>query len=249
MHDLELASISLIGDREVNEDFQASRKFPGAMVLVCADGLGGHEYGELASEFFVRGLLECAESVLLGMQGVDEKSALPLATRWFGTGRNYMRERFKQRNVHANALTTAVAAVITPDNFLLAHSGDSRAYRLRPQQTVWRTHDHSIPQMLVDSGELDEAQMGSHQDQGKLTNAISLKEKPQPSASLQMPLASDEVLLLCTDGFWEHLEERELLSLLSMPLKERLSELAATACSRAAGKSDNVTALAVRHKS
>jgi serine/threonine protein phosphatase PrpC len=247
MHKLELASVSLPGDRDVNEDFQASRLFPEAMVLVCADGLGGHDCGELASEFFVRGLIECAESVLVGMQEMHENGAPSLATRWFGSGADYMHARFKQRNVHADALTTAVAAVVTANNILLAHCGDSRAYRLRPQQTAWRTQDHSIPQMLVDAGELDEAQMGTHRDQGKLTNAISRTEKPQPSASLQAPLAPGEVLLLCTDGFWEHLEEHELMSLASKPLVEQLAELAATACKRGAGKSDNVTALAARH--
>lgn len=246
MHELEMASISLRGDREVNEDFQATREFTGAVVPVCADGLGGHDFGELASEFFVRGLLECAESVL-GLQGIDETDALVLATRWFGTGAEYMRERFKQRNIHADAHTTVVAAVVTQHCVLLAHCGDSRAYRLGPGQRTWRTRDHSVPQMLVDAGKLSEAAIGTHKDQGKITNSISLDTEPAPSVSLQAPLAPGEALLLCTDGFWEYLDESDLQSLLERPLASHLPQLAAIACERAAGKSDNVTAVVLRY--
>jgi serine/threonine protein phosphatase PrpC len=245
---LKISRVSLIGDREQNEDFAASRETGGGAVLVVADGLGGHAHGEWASRSVAEAMLE-STSQLLAADFCSLNGARDQFARLFAHGREALRAIVAQRDAEADPQTTAAVAVLTPATLALAHIGDSRVYRLSATAIQWRSRDHSMVEMLVDQGAILEEEMGTHPDQGKLFKSIGKNRNDTPSVTVQAPLRPGELLLLCTDGFWEHITRAELLALAkARNLDARLNELAEAAVARSEGTSDNVTALCVRVK-
>jgi PPM family protein phosphatase len=246
---LEIVNVSLTGDRDNNEDYASFVSDSDGAVLVVADGLGGREFGEWASEAFVAGIL-AQKSLLLAGDYSSREAAKPIFEAAFVGGANNLHDVVRARDESANPQTTAVVAVITDQAVGIGHIGDSRAYRLTPAGITWRSRDHSLVELLLDQGEIAEAQMGTHPDQGKLFKSIGIGKPPVPSVNVLAPLAAGEALLLCSDGFWEHLQPEELASLVdARDMEQCLAGLAHTAVGRAAGKSDNVTALCVRVES
>jgi serine/threonine protein phosphatase PrpC len=243
---LDIASISLTGDRENNEDCANFVSDSAGSVLVVADGLGGREFGEWASEAFTEGVL-AQQTRLLAADYSSRETAKPVFEAAFVHGTDHLRDVVRARDEAADPQTTAVVAVITGRAIAIGHIGDSRAYRLTQSGVAWRSRDHSLVELLFDQGEITEAQMGTHPDQGKLFKSIGMNTAAIPSITVLDPLVDEDALLLCSDGFWEHLLPDELASLVeAKDLEQRLTELAHTAVARAAGRSDNVTALCVR---
>jgi len=246
MMELTIARISLIGDRENNEDYANFVSNRSGSVLIVADGLGGQAFGEWASEAFTEGVL-AQQALLLAGDYTSREAAKPVFEAAFVHGANSVREKVQATDATAKPLTTGVVAVITDRAIGIGHIGDSRAYRLNRSSVVWRSRDHSLVELLLDQGEITEAQMGNHPDQGKLFKAIGTGTPPAPSVAVLSPLLREEALLLCSDGFWEHLLPDEMASLVeSNDLEKSLSHLAHTAVERAAGNSDNVTAICVK---
>lgn len=236
-----LATVSVQGGREYNEDFCDTRTLGEWQLLVCADGLGGHDNGDLASRFFTGGLLQFVDPVIEALAGGDEPAIKTAVNSWFALAAEYMRAQIKAAGGAEDAKTTAAVALVGPA-VLVAHIGDSRVYRLG-RGKPWRTRDHSVVQMLVDQGEVKEADMGTHKDQGKLFKAIGFDGSTDPSVSLQAPLQPQEGLLLCSDGFWEYVSDREMQGLLQGDIEQQLPRWADTACERAGPRGDNVTAV------
>lgn len=243
---LDIGSVSRVGDREENEDYGDFIRSPaGAAAIVC-DGLGGHEFGEWASEAFATATLAERDALLAGDYSSKE-AARQVFEAVFNSGTAGLRKTVSSRDASADPQTTAVLAVVRKDMLATAHIGDSRAYRLGPDGVAWRSRDHSLVQMLLDEGEVTEEEMGTHPDQGKLFKSIGMEREDKPSVNVLEPLRPGEALLLCSDGFWEHLEQEELASLASVSdLQKTLENLAKLAEGRAQGKSDNVTAICVR---
>lgn len=244
--ELEIAKVSLTGDRENNEDYANFVSIGAGAVLVVADGLGGREFGEWASEAFAEGIV-AQHARLLTSDYSSRDAARPAFETAFVRGVEYLRDSVRARDETASPHTTAVVAVVTDHAIGIGHIGDSRAYRLTSTGVAWRSRDHSLVELLLDQGEITESEMGTHPDQGKLFKSIGMGAPPTPTVTVLPPLADEEALLLCSDGFWEHLLPVELGSLAdARDLEKRLKQLANKAVKRAAGKSDNVTALCVR---
>jgi serine/threonine protein phosphatase PrpC len=244
--ELEIAKVTLVGDRENNEDFVGFVSSCDGAVLVVADGLGGHEQGEWASEAFVEGIL-AQHPQLVANDYSSRDTAKPVFEAAFAKGREHLREWVRAKNETSDPQTTAVVAVVKDDAIGIAHIGDSRAYRLTRSGVAWRSRDHSLVELLLDQGEITETEMGTHPAQNKLFKSIGMNSQATPSLSVQAALSNNEALLLCSDGFWERLLPDELAGLIAAKnLAEHLTHLAHIALGRAAGHSDNVTALCAR---
>lgn len=242
----ELASVSIVGDREVNEDYCASFARGRAATLIVCDGMGGSERGDIASRGFGEAVLARAQVLLLGKYSTRDDARIML-TRAFELGAQGLREAVAANSPGADSKTTAVVAVALPTVIAVGHLGDSRACLVTEQGLAWRTRDHSLVQMLVEEGEVAEADMGTHPDQGKLFKFIDADRDDPPSVQVYDPLHQGQVLLLCSDGFWEYTPPRDMAQLCRTDnLQGTLTALADTACERAAGRSDNVTAVALR---
>ena len=237
---LETGVVSRIGDRETNQDRAVISSRNGATLLVVADGMGGHADGAAAAEAAV-GAFERAftgrgdpAKFLEGAMQEAHRAAVTL-----GDG----------MPIEVRPRTTCVAAVVSGKRAWWAHVGDSRAYLVRGGATQTRTRDHSHVEMLLQAGEIDEGDVHGH----PLRNLVErcLGGEPEPvEVELRGPVAlePDDILLLCSDGFWDPLNVGiAATSLLDADALERaLAELADHACAAASPWADNATAVALR---
>ena len=137
--------------------------------------------------------------------------------------------------------TTVVMLMLEGSRGIFAHAGDSRGYVFRNGEVLYRTRDHSVVEAMVQRGELTPEQARRHPIRNQVSRCLGGLSRP---TSLEVtpcpPLAPGDLLLLCSDGLWEPLDDRELCS------NRRLDELAEMAVSRNPGRADNTTALRLR---
>lgn len=223
------------GDREYQEDTLWNGVIGGAQVLMVADGLGGHDAGDQASALIVESLRHCLET-----QGDLELSEAN-AKQWFQEALLRFQERLAQIEGAKDAHTTLACALIKDQTLLTISVGDSRVYH-RSNQGLWRTKDHSVVQMLVDDGEITEAEMATHPEQGKLYLSIGPTKPAKPRVKCREFHALDSVLV-CSDGFWEAFSELDLNELLRDSNQSSLDAAADKAALKFAPKSDNISAV------
>lgn len=242
---LEFYQLTSAGDREINQDCMAHRVCADYAVFVVADGLGGHHAGEKASEFFCRGLITLAEQ----FQARIKLQPRLVINEWITAAVVRMAELFADDPAAANAHTTCAILYLDNELAICTHCGDSRIYRLNPNQLVWRSKDHSFTQQLFDEGKITEWEMGVHPEQNQLTRSINVLTPPAVDINVFPAIQAGETFILCSDGFWESIKEPELLQL-SQPSsgKAELQKLAKLSILRAQGKSDNCTVQWVRKR-
>lgn len=236
------AEISEIGDRKKNQDYCKCLFTDAGSLFVLADGLGGHDGGELASKLFCSSVIMIAQTRLKQLNSLPEITLNEIAVKSAESMSIELQKTHPDIDAHT---TCAIAWVSLPDHQLTTlHIGDSRIYRFNKDKLRWRSRDHSVVQMLVDIGEISEADMGKHPDQTSLTRSIAVGKSIKPSIKKHStPLQKNEVLLLCSDGFWEMLTINEVLSLAKASnLENALQKWVNKAVKRATKKSDNVTA-------
>ncbi len=243
--ELEFCQLSAVGDREANQDCMAHRVCADYAVFVVADGLGGHQAGEKASQFFCRGLITSTERYQphIGSQTQWAVNA------WIEAAVARMRELFADDSKARDAHTTCAILYLDHERTVAVHCGDSRIYRLNPSQMLWRTRDHSLIQQLFDAGEISDWEMGVHPAQNQLTRSINALTPSVVDVQVLKPMQAGETFILWTDGFWESIKEQELLQLSQADSnKETLKKMARMGILRAEGKSDNCTVQWIRKR-
>lgn len=237
----QFAELSYVGNRNSNQDYAVHLFAPQGKLFIVADGLGGHKGGELASQYFCESFLIYAKEKLNKLKKQPEETLVSIAE----LASDAMSEKIIKDHPGINAHTTCAICWLSADNKLTTlHIGDTRIYWFNPLQLNWRSRDHSVVQMLVDTGVVTEENMGTHPDQGALTRSIGVGKKTKPSfKSHPSRMQKGDALLLCTDGFWEMITQNEILSLAKSKNPEKnLTTWIKTAIERAQPRSDNVTA-------
>ena len=155
----------------------------------------------------------------------------------------------KARNAKRKMKTTGVAVVTDDRNAYIGHIGDSRGYVFYKNKVRTRTLDHSIPQMLVLSREIKEEQIRNHPERNTLLRVMGV-EWDEAMYELMAPISLKkcQAFLLCSDGFWELIEEKEMCNLLkkSSSPQEWLLSMAEVVKKNGTDKNmDNYSAIAV----
>ena len=246
LSNLEFYQLTSVGDRDVNQDCIAQNITDEYALFVVADGLGGHHAGEKASQFFCQGVFRQAlkyQQLLKSSKG-KEKSVL---VEWVSAAITDMETLFSGDAEAGNAYTTCVILYLDKDFTATVHCGDSRIYRLNEKQLLWRTKDHSLIQQRLNEGEITEREMGLHPEQNQLTKSINIKYKQNSEIKLYPPIKKGETFLLCTDGFWEFLKEKDLMQLAALDSgRNELMKTAKMMHFRAGGRGDNLTVQWIR---
>jgi serine/threonine protein phosphatase PrpC len=237
-----IAHDTRVGKRPYNQDRLGYWRTPEALLLVVADGMGGHAHGEVAAELTMRHIAAAFK------RDAKPRLANPDLFLFRAVGRSHgmlLREA-RQLGLADTPRTTVVACVVQEGHAYWSHIGDSRLYLLRKGQVHARTRDHTLVQQLVDEGKLHEDEVGKHPERNRLLQCLGGVQTPRVEPTVATRLERDDILLLCSDGFWGPLARRQLLDGLAGAVLgvaiPRLSELAQA---RGGPGCDNISVLAL----
>jgi serine/threonine protein phosphatase PrpC len=234
---------SRCGGRPYNEDRVAYAYTSDALVMVLADGMGGHNQGEVASQMTVQ--------VITGLFQSRAKPILPDMAAFLLDGiyaaHDAINEYAMRKRMADPPRTTCVVCVVQRGMACWAHVGDSRLYQFSRRAMLYRTRDHSAVQQLVDEGLLNESEMSAHPDRNKLYNSVGGYMLPDIEVEQPVKLQEGDVLFMCTDGVWPELTPDEMLSTLrAYPLEQAVKHMMDHAEFRAGQYGDNLSVVAMR---
>lgn len=220
--------------RKLNEDSYFNS--PERGVWAVADGMGGHESGEVASALVVELLESLSADESLASRTLAARVALAEANR-------RLVALAQGSDMRRTIGTTAVVLLADASAFSCLWAGDSRAYRLRDGQLIQLTQDHSLVQQLVDAGEISPAEANTHPNANVITRAVGA------SSELKVDIVHGELLpgdlfLLASDGLTRPVCDEDLLAALqNSDLDLAADSLVAKALDR--GGPDNIALIIV----
>jgi serine/threonine protein phosphatase PrpC len=224
--------------REVNED-RASVviDLKGFTLAIVADGMGGHKAGEVASQIAVSTIEQELQLINEEMPLLDCKTAINDAI--LTANRRIYDLAFDQEQFFGMG-TTVVVVLANKEFLVIAHIGDSRAYKINEHSIVQLTRDHSLVNELIKSGQISADEAITHPRRNVLTRALGT-EKHVVVDIQHHPWDEREQLLLCSDGLTGLVEQTHIHSILleNHDLEWKVQKLVESALE--AGGEDNVT--------
>lgn len=191
------------GERQINEDYVGGFIHKNKKYFVLCDGLGGHGNGDIASKFVVNTIHSAiCERNMTMEEGID-----------------YAQERLLQKQKmegkEDSMKTTLTVLELSDRKARFAYVGDSRVYWFQKGKYKLRSRDHSVPQMLLNNGEISEKEIRHHVDRSRLLRVMGTPwNKPKYDVIDNIVPDKNSSFLLCSDGFWELVEEKEMSHLL-----------------------------------
>src|ERR1700754_3906342 len=215
--------------RQGNED----NYFVRAPLFVVADGMGGAQAGEVASEMAVESFNGGLPD---GHPGEGHRVIIEEANR-------RIHARSRESSGKAGMGTTVTAAHVGEDRVTIAHVGDSRCYLVRDGTLTRITRDHSLVEELVQRGKLTPEQAETHPQRSVIPRALG----PEPSVQVDIitePAQAGDLFLVCSDGLTSMVREPNLKPLL-IGNNKSLEELGRSliAAANEAGGRDNITVI------
>lgn len=230
------------GTRSNNQDRTGYSYSRDALLMVVADGMGGHLHGEVASQIAVQFLSEAFQ----------RESETKLADPFMFLLKNIVNAHHaivdyaEARGLLETPRTTCVACVVQDSVAYWAHVGDSRLYHVRDGRIYAQTKDHSRVQLLIDQGRIREEAVAAHPDRNKIFNCLGAMTPPQVELSRKTVLRPGDILLLCSDGLWGPLSGRMIgAALAKEDIMRAIPELLDTAELRAGRECDNISVVAM----
>jgi serine/threonine protein phosphatase PrpC len=218
------------------------------VLMVVADGMGGHLQGEVAAQIAI-------DTVTEGFRSAA-KTRLADPSRFLAEALRQAHEIIVRYAadcripVHAAPRTTCIACVVQDGKASWAHAGDSRLYLIygqpRGQTNVARTRDHSIVQRLIDSGSISQEEAAHHPLRSRVFSCLGGDVAPHIEVSPTVTLRDGDLIALCTDGAWSPLGETLVSELGRAPLNTTVPHLLDAAEQAAGPGSDNLTLIAMR---
>ena len=237
--------------REENED--AFGSFVDARLFIVADGMGGHNAGEVASVMAVDALETFFRSYHADPRqpwphAVDTELSLGANLLRVGikVANDRIRTAAKQDRAKNRMGTTIVALAVGDAQLTIAHAGDSRAYRLRGAEITRLTRDHSIvEEMIAARPEMTEDEIATFAHRNVVTRCLGSKGELEPTMLVE-PLEPGDVYLVCSDGLWGSVPDPAMKSIMTSTADiEAACQLLIDAANEAGGP-DNITAVLVR---
>ncbi len=223
-------------------------------VVCVADGMGGMEAGELASEAAVEAVLDRAAAWFSPRRSPTQEEHVQEIRRWAQAANEKVCSALEGRGARGGC--TLVCACLVGRRLAVAHVGDCRIYLIKDDEIELLTRDHSLPMALVQQGEIPIEAVRSHPDRSRVLRSLG-DRRPMPdyfidsleqaTGAATMELHPGETLMLCSDGVWEPLNEDSILEI----VRRHRSNLHAAADSLLAatlgkGAPDNATVLLLR---
>lgn len=239
---LEISVLSKPGGRPLNEDAFGYWANGGVCFCVVSDGAGGQGGGDVASKLAV-------SSALAWFQAAPQCSGHAIKAALGCANQAVIAQQGAEPQL-ANMRATAVVLALDAGHGRAAwgHLGDSRLYLFRKGRVIAQTKDHSIVQNMVDAGLLKKESLRTADQRSRLFAALGQQENFEPAITENAAAVTPgDAFLLCTDGFWEHVDEQEMERALQevASSEEWLRTMERQILSRGCNHQDNYSALAV----
>jgi protein phosphatase len=230
------------GGRKSNQDRMGYCFTRDALLMIVADGMGGHLQGDMAAQIAVQtvgtAFQQQATPLLKSPQRFLEAALLD-------AHRQILEYRTANR-LSESPRTTIVACVVQGGAAFWAHVGDSRLYWIRGGEIVAVTRDHSKIQSMILQGLASPAEIDTHPDRNKLFNCLGSPEPPTVELSRKMVLKPGDTLFICTDGLWSAVTEQSIASSFAHSTVMRaVPDLITAALAESGNDADNVTGMAM----
>ena len=231
------------GARASNQDRMGYCFSRGSLLMIVADGMGGHMRGEVAAQL-------CMQTAAAMFQREATPKLADPAEFLDEAFRAGHRELHRYREAHGLPecpRTTIVACVVQDDMAWWAHAGDSRLYLMRGGEVATRTRDHSKVENLLNLDLITQAESEPHPERNKVLNCLGLPFEPSIEVHSRHPIRSGDVILLCSDGFWSGVDETGMAREFEEgSVMEVVPRLVRHAVQRNGMTADNTTALALK---
>lgn len=231
------------GSRKVNQDRIAYTFSRDALLLVVADGMGGHAGGEIAAQIAVRLFIERFQQEAKPIL----KNPLKFLQDTMIRAHSALGSYANQFSMLETPRTTCVACIVQAGHAYWCHVGDSRLYLFRQGGLIGATKDHSKVQYLVDQGIIGANEVAAHPDRNKIFSCLGGLVDPVIDLSRRTPLRNGDVIVICTDGLWSVMDQREIATwLTSTPILTTAPKMMREGEKRGGTEGDNLSAIVVR---
>jgi len=242
---IDYAELSLLGDREDNQDRVTVSAAEQAALLVVIDGMGGHSDGSRAADTALKSLLESFRQTSLPM--FDPLGFLHMA---LSRAHDDVAKLGNGQTIDTRPRATTAVCLVQEGAAFWAHIGDSRVYHMRHGKILERTRDHSHVELLLREGKITEDELPTHPMRNFVECCLGGDPAiPEMTVSGRHVLQPGDVLLLCTDGIWANLRDSDIAGFFredNQELRAWLEALGRRAVQASAPFSDNSTAAVLR---
>ena len=230
--------------RLVNED-QVTILFNknGEILMLVCDGMGGQNKGDYASNLTLKFISEKfkkkKESLSIVTTRIWLEEIINKANKLvFSTG--------ESSSIYKGMGTTIVAAIIRKNNIVIVNAGDSRAYMYKDKVLNKLSVDHSVVERLKQYGKINENEANKRLDKNVLTNALGIY--PSISFNSKIYKYNNEPILLCSDGIFNNLSDREIIEIISLKISAKDKVIKMIANANRNGGSDNLSVAYLERK-
>jgi len=230
------------GGRKVNQDRMGFLYTRDSLMMMVADGMGGHARGEVAAQLTMQTVAAVYQRLA--------KPLLPDPARFLEeavqTSHHELHRYRAEQGLPEAPRTTIVICVVQRGVATWAHAGDSRLYLIRNGAIVDRTLDHSRVHHLVSSGLIRPEDARDHPERNRIFNCLGAYVAPTVEVSHPTALHGGDILLLCSDGLWGTLSDQAIVeAFANRTVMRAVPDLVDAALAQGGPESDNCTALAM----
>lgn len=228
--------------RPQNED--AFHIEPEAALFLIADGMGGHQGGQIASKIVAEDLPVFIENKLNRLKVGSPAAIKKLLQKTIAKQNRQLHLEGNSESGYRDMGATLVLAMLRKGRCFIANLGDSRAYRLRNNRLTQISKDHSVVSELIDAGHIEPDQAQNHPASHLITRYVGMKEKPKPFVR-SFTLKKADRILLCTDGLTDMLDDKKITRILKTNPDPQIAVDALISSANNAGGHDNITAVII----
>lgn len=226
--------------RSVNEDSSlVDSDVNGFTLAIVADGMGGHQAGDIASQTAVESVRKAMQALQPGMSDEQCKAVLLAA---IAEANQIVYDLSSSQELYSGMGTTLVVALAAEEWVIIGHIGDSRAYKYHDGQLDQLTDDHSLVNELVKSGQILPEEAFNHPRRNVVTRALGTEQIAEADI-LEDHWQQDEVVLMCSDGLSSLISHQEILQILNSPQDLQAKAKSLIDRALAAGGDDNITVI------